>query len=98
MAIETSAARLNPPERLTKRFTFTLAGGETITGPVKGAGGFINTLARLNAAARMAAQGRETGMYEPKPGHVAVYPDFCAWSDGRAVTVSLLTSTWTVAS
>ena len=85
--------RLNPAG--AKRFMFVLASGEVVTGPVHGAGGPVGTIARLNAARRMALMGRSTGIVEPEPGCVAVYPDFCAWSDGPMRVVSLLTSTWT---
>ena len=47
------------------------------------------SLKRLRKAIDWAERGDPTGLYEPKPGHVAVYPDYCAKTDGRKVVVKL---------
>lgn len=79
---------------MTARFEFTLPTGASIVGPVRGAGGFISSEKRLLAAERCARAGHPTGLYEPKRGHVAVYPDYSAKSDGDPEIVSLTTSIW----
>ena len=74
----------------TPRWRFTLDNGSTVTGVVQGSGGFIRGPAtRLTRAIRLARQGRDTGLYEPRPGCLAVYPHFSAASDGPMTTVDL---------
>lgn len=63
------------------RFHFALADGTTVCGPVHGAGGMASD-AELQRAARRSAAGKPTGLVEPKPGHVVVYPQYDAVSDG----------------
>jgi hypothetical protein len=80
------------PHRLIARFT--LLDGTTVTGPVQGAGGFIKKLGELDAAACVAYQRRPHGLYEPRQGSVAVFPDYCAAGNGAPVVVDLATSFW----
>lgn len=70
------------------RFTFVLPSGVSVTGPVRGCGGMVGA-PRLRKAQRIAAQGRPHGLYEPAPGHVAVYPDHSAADDGGSIAVPL---------
>jgi hypothetical protein len=63
--------------------------GRTVRGMVQGAGGFVKDEARLRRAKRQAALGRDSGLYEPKPGYVAVYPHFSAHSNGPMRIVPL---------
>jgi hypothetical protein len=79
---------------MTARFEFTLDDVSRVTGHVRGAGGMIGSVSRLDAAAQLARDGRPHGLYEPEPGCVAVYPDYSAVGDGEPYVVSLLTSTW----
>lgn len=79
---------------MATRFEFTLDDVSRVVGPVRGAGGMIRTLARLDVAAELARKRRPHGLYEPQPGAVAVYPDYCAQGDGEPYIVLLLTSTW----
>lgn len=83
----------------TVRFVFFLPGRE-ITGPVQGCGGLVGagyttTLTRVLALSRMreartAALGRhKTGLYEPKRGFCAVYPEYSAQGNGPEVLVDL---------
>lgn len=65
----------------TPRFTFALPDGSKVTGPVHGSGGMADA-AELQRAARRHGAGKPTGLIEPKPGHVVVYPQYCAISDG----------------
>jgi hypothetical protein len=74
---------------MVARFTFLLADGTTVTGPVQGSGGFVSTQARLVAQQRLAAAGRELGVYEPAPGCVAVFPAYAAAGNGEPVIVPL---------
>jgi hypothetical protein len=78
------------PSHLTPRYVITEANGTKTTGVVQGNGGAIVSFGRLEAAVRNATRGRDTGCYEPKPGCVVVYPDFCSRENGRAVVVSLV--------
>ena len=71
------------------RFRLTLANGRTVTGPVQGAGGVVSDLERMKRAIRLAKEGRDTGLYEPRPGHVDVFPEFSAQGDGPRVAVDL---------
>ena len=71
------------------RFRFTLANGRTVAGPVQGAGGVVSDLERMKRAIRLAKEGRDTGLYEPHPGHVVVFPEFSAEGDGPRVAVDL---------
>lgn len=79
---------------MAARFEFQLATGASVVGPVRGAGGFISTEARLLAAERNARSGRPTGLYEPRPGCVAVYPRYSAAGDGEPEIVSLTETEW----
>lgn len=72
-----------------KRFTFKAPDGRILRGPVQGAGGFVQRLADLQMAQRLASEGRRLPCYEPKPGCVHVYPRATAESNGKPVTVDL---------
>lgn len=60
-------------------FRLRLATGEFVTGAVHGSGGQIargaHNTDRLRRAIRLAEAGRDTGIYQPKPGHARVYLD-----------------------
>lgn len=60
-------------------FTLRLADGSTVRGAVHGSGGQIaggeHNRERLRRAIRQAEKGRDTGLYQPKPGHALVYLD-----------------------
>lgn len=73
-------------------------------GPIRGAGGMLgfaaahrpaperdkDALETLLAVQRVyERKGHQSRLYEPQPGHVAVYPDFSAISDGEPVAVPL---------
>jgi hypothetical protein len=75
------------------RFTF-LDGSGSVTGPVQGAGGIIDSVERLDAAARLSAAGREHGLYEPEPGSVACYPDYSAKGNGEEYVILLSEVRW----
>lgn len=69
--------------------TIRKADGVTITGHVQGAGGFCDAR-RVAQASRLANRGRPIGIYEPLPGHVAVYEHVTAESNGEVTFVSLM--------
>lgn len=77
------------------RFEITLADGRVVVGPVHGAGGVLNgdagNLRRIEVAIERATRGdtRRRSLYEPRPGHARVYPDYCAASNGDPVDVNL---------
>ena len=72
------------------RYVITEANGTKTCGVVQGNGGVDVSHARLEAAVRNATRGRDTGMYEPKPGYIAMFPNYCAAANGRRVVVSLV--------
>lgn len=55
------------------------------------------SLARLQAQIRLASKGRPLGIYEPAPGHCAMYPNFSASGNGPVVLVNLSGATVEVA-
>jgi len=73
----------------TPRFRIVTKSGKVVTGVVQGAGGSISTLARLKGAIHRATRGHDSGIYEPRPGHAAVYPNYSAQSNGRMVVVDM---------
>ena len=73
----------------TPRFTIIPTKGRPVTGVVQGSGGSITTIARLQGAINRATRGHDSGIYEPKPGHAAVYPNYSAHGNGRMVTVDM---------
>ena len=93
------------------RFRVTMPNGRIIVGPIHGSGGMSGSgalhaglsfaqkhaLAAIRQAQRLARRGRRTHVYEPEPGCVAVYPDYCAAKNGHAAPVPLLESTFAVA-
>jgi len=78
---------------LRVRFTF-LDGSGSVTGPVSGAGGFLSTIAQLDVAARLLANGRTHGLYAPEPGCVACFPDYSAAGNGAPYVVRLTDVRW----
>lgn len=72
----------------TPRFRITNRHG-SIVGVVQGAGGPVQYIDHLRKAIRQANRGRDTHLYEPAPGHVVVYPDYSAKSNGPSVAVNL---------
>ena len=75
-----------------RRFTLTLDDGTTVTGPIHGSGGLIagdRAIDRLARAIAHAAEGRDSGFYEPQPGFCRVYPDYSAVESGTPVDVDM---------
>lgn len=75
-------------------FRIVTADGREFVGRVHGSGGEIaggNALARLTIAKARAESGKASPLYEPKPGHVAMYLGR-AW-DVPQVAVALAGST-----
>ena len=60
-----------------------------VEGPVQGAGGFVSRLADLEAQRALNALGRPLTIYEPDPGHVEVFPEYTAESNGPGVRVHI---------
>lgn len=73
----------------TPRFTIVTKSGKAVTGVVHGAGGSISTIARLRGAINRATRGHDSGIYEPKPGHAAVYPNYSAHGNGKMIAVDM---------
>lgn len=69
--------------------------GVDVCGPVQGSGGTIASSSpelaqeRMRAMIDQARDERPIGCYEPRPGCVAVYPDYSYLGHGKAVTVDL---------
>lgn len=97
-------------ERHTVQIRVTLATGEVYQGPIQGNGGKLGsgalhaghelaeqeTRRRLEAAQRLAADGRDTGLFEPTPGHLAIYPGCNEATDGEHIAVPIAGSTFEV--
>jgi hypothetical protein len=67
------------------RFTFRMTDGATIEGVVQGNAGFLarpHGVGRLRLDMLKARNGHRLSCYEPKPGHVAVYPELTAHNNG----------------
>lgn len=91
---------------MSVKFRATLPDGSVVVGPIRGNGGQIGDAsmhlgietAREHAAeimarvVRLRSLGRCTFVYEPEPGHVAIFREFSAKSDGPPVHVPIL---WT---
>ena len=60
-----------------------------VEGPVQGAGGFVSRLADLEAQRALNASGRPLTIYEPDAGHVEVFPEYTAESDGPGVRIHI---------
>ena len=87
-----------------------LANGEVYVGPIMGNGGMIGSGA-LHAGYKLAGKqasrmirlcqdcvvdGRDLPVFEPRPGHVAIYPDFCAETDGERVYIPIDGTTFSI--
>lgn len=73
----------------TPRFRLFLADGRSVLGVVQGSGGFVKALARLAGGIRRAKRGEDSGFYEPRPGHIAVFTQFSAASNGPERIVNM---------
>lgn len=87
-----------------------LADGHVFEGPIQGNGGKLGdgtaylgaeratgaAIDQIRQVQRLHANGRPTGVYEPQPGHVALYPDWNGWGDGPPVAVPLSGTTFEV--
>lgn len=87
-----------------------LADGKVHVGPIMGNGGMIGSGALhagrdraekqamrvLRLCQDRAVDGRTLPVFEPRAGHVAIYPDFCAETDGPRLNVPLVGTTFTI--
>jgi hypothetical protein len=59
-------------------YAIKLADGRVVVGAVHGAGGLIGcgpqNASRVRAAIKRATEGKSLNVYEPKFGHIAMYP------------------------
>lgn len=78
-----------PTSLTVDRFTITDAFGRRVTGAVKGSGGVLTSVDDVRRLVRLANRGRPLRVYEPEPFHVAVLPEFSAWTDGPETLVDL---------
>ncbi len=93
------------------RIRAELSTGEIFTGPIMGSGGgmlgsgvihngydFAGKLALdvLRLANRCAEIRASLPVFEPRRGHVAIYPDFCAESDGGRIEIPVAGTAFTV--
>jgi hypothetical protein len=91
---------------------FSPASEPIAQGPIRGSGGMLGyamahcsakdrdaeSLRILLAVQRVyARKGSQNRVYEPAPGHVAVYPDYDAAGDGEPVLVPLTGTRLTIA-
>ena len=92
------------------RIKAELATGLTIVGPIMGNGGMVGSgalchgaesasrqaMRSLRAAQDRAADGLHLPIFEPKPGHVAIYPDYSAATDGDRIEIPLVGTTFSI--
>lgn len=83
------------------RIRAELKSGKVYVGPIAGNGGMIGSgaahvshklaskyvLNLLRLSRERAELGTRLPIFEPKPGHVAIYPDYCAETDGERVEI-----------
>lgn len=77
---------------MADRFTFRMSDGAIVEGVVQGNAGFLarpHGVGRLRLDMLKARNGHRLSCYEPKPGHVAVYPQMNAHGDGPHQYVDL---------
>jgi hypothetical protein len=74
---------------LATRYTLKLATGEIATGSIHGSGGLVgageHNARRIRAQIERATKGWPLGIYEPKPGHCAMYTDGQSFEGWRQV-------------
>lgn len=73
---------------MTKRFRF-ITSDEILVGVVQGAGGPVPSLRAIHKEQQKAVEGLRLGVFEPKTGHVAVFCEFSAESNGPRSLVDL---------
>jgi hypothetical protein len=85
------------------RFKATLEDGSVVIGTIQGNGGMVGAgashlrfdeqcqvaLQKINGAQRVNQRNRASGLYEPTPGHFAMYPQCNAESNGEMVSVPI---------
>lgn len=93
------------------RIRAELETGETLVGPIMGNGGMVGSgalcsgrelanaqaLNALRIAKDRAAENDHLPIFEPTPGCVALYPDYCGESDGERVNVPLAGTQFSIA-
>jgi hypothetical protein len=86
----------------TPWYRFKLADGRVVVGAVQGSGGVIggrsvaeatDGVRRLRVAIKRAEEGERTGIYEPKPGHACLYPEYSFASQGPRISIPLVGAT-----
>jgi hypothetical protein len=92
------------------KFKVTLADGRQFVGPIQGNGGKIGSGSlflgsaqarriaqnQMDAICRLSARGFRTSHYcfQPRSGHVAVYPGYSTESDGKRAAVPIKGTTF----
>jgi hypothetical protein len=74
------------------KFTLKLADGSVVTGAIHGSGGIIRGergAERIRKSIKLADDGRDLGVYEPRPGHVRMYLNYTAAESGGPIDVDL---------
>jgi len=87
------------------RFKAELRDGSVVVGPIRGNAGMVGdgivrvlgesearwlATLRIDIAKNRVKESRPTGLYEPEPGCVAIYPDYSATGDGDPVVIPLI--------
>jgi len=88
----------SPPvsEWQTSWFRFKLADGRVVVAPAHGAGGLFRGThgeKQIRRAIRAAEAGDPTGYYEPKPGHMLVWPQYSFADNGPEMNIPLAGAT-----
>jgi len=105
-ALVTSSSRRVPSPRKQSTdvtwFRFSTPGSPIVTGVVQGSGGVIRcgkeeATRRLRRQTRLAREGKPLDIYEPRVGHVRVFPNYSADGSGEPHRdVDLRRATFTV--
>ena len=80
----------------TSWFRFKLADGRVVVAPAHGAGGLFrgaHGAKQIRRAIRAAEAGEPTGYYEPKPGHMLVWPQYSFADNGPEMVIPLAGAT-----
>lgn len=74
------------------RYTIRQADGLLLHGPIHGCGGLVegrHGADRIELEIVRATEGDDLGIYEPRPGHARMWPNYSAAGNGEPVDTDL---------
>lgn len=92
--LRSGRAQVAAPSTSVTWFRFTAPGMTPVVGAVQGSGGVIHygvdeSTRKMRRQTRLARSGDRLDVYEPRRGHVRVFPDYGPGGSGRHVDVDL---------